>query len=135
MKIINNNIEEQKVNFTNAKLLKEKEFGVNCSMVYDFDGKIDEGGFREGGGGWRARTFNYNKTLNYACSAPTQQVAIDWILENFYIHIKLDRDEDMWKCELYTINSGNRHIPTGYKNYNTPEEAKESAINHVLTCM
>ena len=142
MNIINKNIEEQVVGFLNAKLLKEKGFGVPCSKAFDFNGQIEEGGFREGNS-WQLRTFDYNTTLNYACSAPTQQLVIDWIRINFGIHISVDiagnnsyygEQNGKYMYCISEIKKGKslENSWTYQILFNTPEEVKETAINYVL---
>lgn len=125
MKIINN-IEEKRVDFKVATLLKK------CGFIYSiqpYNAIFDLGDNQPM---YNVHSDTLLKSKGLWVGRPTQQQAIDWILANFNIHIELCRDEDNWKCELYSINSGNKHIPTGFKNYNTPEEAKDAAIEFVL---
>jgi len=131
MKTLNNNIEEQKVGFDNAKLLKEKGFDVKTHYWFHRDTKKLE---------YNNLLFSMNNlTENY--SAPTQQVAIDWIKINFGIQIFLDYTfcvglyygtkimspngnvDEIWTKSVDKVIDGS----------NTPEEAKEAAINYVLT--
>jgi len=123
MKEINNNIEERLVSFESAKLLKKAGFDIRRGLMYGTQNI--------------PQLESYNETLfdlyrDYFL-APTQQVAIDWIRINFGIHIRLDRNWDMWRCEVFRIIGGNKHVPTGWENYDTPEEAKEEALKYCLT--
>jgi len=157
MKTINNNIEEKEVGFPNAKLLKEKGFKQWCLCNY-FKERPRSYGLAE-------HKFKSNETLlnihgwdnmlhdgTYEQSdiftiAPTQQVAIDWILINFGIHIHVETDS-YGECFYPKISSASKKtwdnlelrsliIASLYNisvvKYNTPEEAKEATINYTLT--
>jgi len=140
MKIIINKIEEQRVGFPNAKLLKEKGFDCLCSFA--FNGayephhlNIIELGFKQ----------SNSELIENVFTAPTQQLAIDWIRINFGIHI--DCQVEGISLEIYRficfdtpderVRETLKHIQDDFHNgrYKTPEEAKEAAINHVLTKM
>jgi len=61
----------------------------------------------------------------------TQQVAIDWILENFEIHITITSiSQESWQFHITKIGG----VLGAYyeEDFNSPEEAKETAINYVL---
>jgi len=124
MKTINNNIQEARVGFPNAKLLKEKGFNVKCK---DFYNKVE--------------VLNGSYHLEGSIEAPTQQLAIDWIRINFDIQIFLDYtfyDGFHYGCKITIPNGDVEEIWTeGIDNdidgSDTPEEAKEAAINYVLT--
>jgi hypothetical protein len=126
MKRINNNIEEQRVSFDNAKLLKEKGFDVVTDLIYMtnhtsivlFD---------------NINSLKHSDSNNPFVSAPTQQVAIDWIIINFGIHIILDWNGDEYFCATRKVVDSKMVIDVFGLRFNTPKEAKEAAINHVLT--
>lgn len=128
MKTINNNIKEQHVGFTNGKLLKEAGFDVYCQSWCTEDGSYYYNQDKEQTLGWN------NKHLPKSeFSRPTQQLAIDWIRINFGIHINI------WYASELSIGYHLINIPDGKvidrneKLYNTPEEAKEAAIEYCLT--
>lgn len=65
--------------------------------------------------------------------APTQSLAQKWLREVHNIHIQIERDEDDWKYELYNkFKYGNKHIPNGFNNYPTYEEALEEGLKQAL---
>jgi len=151
MKTINNNIEEQRVGFDNAKLLKEKEFDVPCNKNFELalkSKKNKKDGY-SGSFGWKEGEFNVqegyntNSSLNkyydninwYGCSAPTQQVVIDWIRINFDIFIRIDKSNyHSYDFKIYKgIESLVFEKIELHRSFNSPEEAKEAAINYVLT--
>jgi hypothetical protein len=141
-------IEEVRVGFDNAKLLKEKSFEVSCNKLW----------CGEFGHKFKIKTLNtkmsnsyyiklakekLNPEINDYCIAPTQQVAIDWIRINFGIQIFLDYtfyDGFHYGCKIVLPNGDVEEIwVEGVDNdidgSSTPEEAKEAAINHVLTIL
>ena len=60
--------------------------------------------------------------------APLYQQAFRWFREKYFIHHKIGRDYDTWDYELYDFKSGNKHIPTGFKTFNTYEEAELACL-------
>jgi recombinational DNA repair protein (RecF pathway) len=137
MKTINNNITESFVNFDNAKLLKEKGFGVIVNACYNEDGSIEDLDTLwhrgcEGGMGLEEWYFNYNNFAHAILySQPTQQVAIDFIRINFQLHITITSiSQESWQYHITKI--GDCLGKTFGEDFYTPEEAKEAAINHVL---
>ncbi len=74
-----------------------------------------------------------NNEEDILCSAPEHWLVVEWFRDKLQIHIELRRDENDWKCEAYSISSGNKHIPTGFKNYPTPKEAEDGIFEHLLT--
>ena len=125
MKTINNNIKERMVSFTNAKLLNEKSFEVPCQFLYV--GKKHSIHDKEIGGLFDNKIAS-TQIPNDWFSAPTQQLAIDWILENFGIHFKIEPTLH----EKYDIFMQENLGWVYVGNFNTPVEAKEAAINYVL---
>ena len=129
MKTINNNIEEQTVGFDNAKLLKEKGFDVVTKGLF-FDGELNST--------VEAKNSDFESSRYF--SAPTQQVAIDWIWINFGIHIEIQHDGTFshFTYKLCKLNKNNIKTEPHYlhpfgEGFHTPEEAKEATINYVLT--
>jgi hypothetical protein len=124
---MNNNIQEKLVSFETAKLLKEKGFSVKCEWAYQHNKLVHDSKNRE--------LKNWNEVKHVECSAPTQQLAIDWIRINYGIHIFVDFGLG-W--EGFTIPCGYQGNATikdlhwNCSNFNTPEEAKEAAIIYVL---
>jgi hypothetical protein len=124
---MNNNIEESRVTFDVAKLLKEKEFdietiesycsSVNDSMIVKLFPRVQQ----------------YKPNVKEEWYAPTQQLAIDWIRINFGIYIILDWDGDEYFCATRKVVDSKMVIDVFGLRFNKPEEAKEAAINHVLT--
>ena len=136
MKSINNNITEQLVSFEVAKLLKEKGFDVKCGGWYMEHGALFINYHKEE---YNEVPFlhNTNKLLFKLnrVSAPTQQLAIDWIRMNFGICISVGCDTYSGKNDWnYGINIiGNPEFDYDSSNsYNSPEEAKEAALRYVL---
>ena len=146
MKTINNNIEEQRVGFDNAKLLNEKGFKVPCNthtFISNTNNIVQETSISCID--WGNRIL---KTVQ-KYSSPTQQVAIDWVRINFGINIEANRLSNIGKYAWLAIPHD--FIPKSFKTkkeyansslnyyskigvyYETPEEAKEAAINHFLT--
>lgn len=88
MKTINNNTEEDYVSFQNALLLKEKGFDVGCKYYYEekyeeltwhFEYESYKNSEIENG---------YHKLKSKMISAPTTQMAVKWIHDNFGLWIE-----------------------------------------------
>ena len=134
---MNNNIKEQLVSFEEAKLLKEKEFQVFCSHYFDSKGNLVEP-FLENGSSTDIEfrvdfsdfleNYNYSKHQN-TFSAPTQQLAIDWIRIDFGIHIYCYNNGTSWIGSCQSISGAIKKFITNNK---TPEEAKSAAIKYTL---
>ena len=136
--LINNNIKEQIIGFDNAKLLKEKGFEVPCNthtFISNTNKIVQETSVHCID--WGNRVL---KTVQ-KYSAPTQQVAIDWISKNYYLHLIIiptvtGRYAFKWvDVQLDPENVIERppyNDVDGY-DYNTVPEAKEAAIDNVLT--
>jgi len=128
MKKINNNIKEKRVSFENAKLLKRAGFDIEtiesyCSSNSD---RIPVSIF--------PRVQQYKPNVKEEWYAPTQQLAIGWILINFQIHITITSiSQESWQYHITKI--GDSLGKTYEQDFYTPEEAKEAAITFVLTNM
>jgi len=130
MKTINNDIQEKRVGVDNARLLKEKGFDIITDLIYMtnhtsivlFD---NVNGLRHSDGN------------NPFISAPTHQLAIDWIFENFGFVIwsepivKKDSIMFFYYIRKYKISRWTKLTTL----FTTPEEAKDAAINYVLTTL
>jgi hypothetical protein len=118
-KEVNNNIEEHRVGFPNAKLLKEKGFGVKCTHRYFHNSDLI--------------TTEESTSKFPIINAPTQQVAIDWIRINFELEVNIESCTMGFYVFIYNRKTYSKIILQYFHNiFETPEEAKESAINHVL---
>jgi len=142
MRPINNNIPENFVSFLNAKLLKEKEFDVKCNAFYSTLLKDNHKA---------TVTHDFEKnsnSSNYTYIAPTQQLAIDWIFENFNLLITIVPDNDSqyklllrtYTAIIWKFSNGINVQPTILRLDNkdiaffvNPEKAKEAAITYALT--
>jgi len=149
MKTINNNIEEQRVGFDNAFLLKEKGFTVPCNthtFISNTNKIVEETSIHCIDWGNRDLTKTVQKY-----STPTQQLAIDWLQINFdiYIHANCVAPYDyedkinpypklVWVSKVFSlykyrfekfINTDNG---LAFNHFHSPEEAKEAAINYAL---
>jgi len=171
-KIINNNIEEQRVGFDNAKLLKEKGFEVPTDRYYRSDNLLvlntvdsngdereyyfDSDDFLEN---WNKPKWVIGKDggMCFGCkldnvkhfeafSIPTQQLGIDWIRINFNVDIQVIVNYSSlgktYRVGVIFINELNQvdtlfirpnNDTRNFIEFETLEEAKEAAINHVLT--
>jgi len=153
MKTLNNNIEEKRVGFPNAKLLKEKGFEVHTCTYFEAFIQTSGGNLaykfeRENDNKENYNNFDYKfEESSIVFARPTQQVAIDWILINFGINIHVESDsygecfypkissasKKTWdNLELRSLIIASLHN-TNLFEFKNPEDAKEAAINHVLT--
>lgn len=130
-------MKEVLISFNTAKLAKEKGFRyksnkaysdtkkpfpylMDCENYYDFNSYTDKNrdGWAEGFG-----------TMFVVVR---QSLLQKWLRDEFKIHIEIKRDEDYWKPELCSFYGGNKHIPTGFKNFLTYEEALEEGLEKGL---
>lgn len=136
MKTINNNIQEDYVDFEIAKLLKEKGFNCKTNTSYC----------------WFDNTKTWEIMLHHEAKSikrPTIQLVVKWIYENFGIWIYVspnadfvdEREETLkiistWTahCEEATLNKeltenfGTLSLIQG----NSPQEAYQEAIKYTL---
>jgi len=145
---INNNIEEARVGFPNAKLLKEKGFDCVNPPIFYVPKTIHTGSHMYDKNGNTCLepmpTISIDKGYYYS---PTQQVALDWILENFDLLISVIPDNDSqhklllrkYTVVIWRFSNGLNVQPnilrldgTNISYFNKPEEAKEAAIGWVL---
>lgn len=74
-------IKERYVSHEVAKLLKDKGFDEECSKTYD----IKTGQMYIGGGLCNSDFTDIDEMI----TAPTQQMACDWLIENYKVHIEV----------------------------------------------
>lgn len=124
-------IQEQYVSFKTAKLLKEKGFDIPCCFNYrsaypntpkPFYHKLPKDFNSEEYKGLKSEWF----------SAPTQQMAMRWLRENYniLIYINFNGDINHYCWAMIDLTSGN---PKPYECLAmTYEEAAEEAIKYCL---
>ena len=113
-------ITERYCSYEVARLLHEKGFDIWRDTYFTHFG-----------------TFGYNLhkkdiDLTFACYAPTQQMACDWVFEKCKYCITLEYDGCIgcWECHIRHVDKPNSHfIFTGMTN---KEEAINDAILYVL---
>lgn len=136
------------VNFNQAKILKEKNFQVYCRNHYEYslttqtheeDGNSGPFGWEQGECNIQSDGFINNSHYDFSnkswflCAAPEQWQVVEWLRVNYDIWIGgCGRVEGDYKCEVYDIKNGNKLIPTGFKSFDTPQEAISDAIDQVL---
>lgn len=160
MKKLINNLIDDYCSFEVSKLLREKGFDAPCRSHYELaktSQKDKEDGY-SGSFGWKKGEMNiqsdhntntslnryYNGRTWYACSRPTQSMAIEWLLLNFkiWIQIGLNIKMERYKSDIFSVK------PIEYKytldgrtkdrpeyGWATPQEAAEEAIKFVLNKM
>lgn len=136
---------EQYVSFEVAKLLKEEGFDWKVFHFYDENGHLKH---REGDC-YSLYNWNYPTNDEYGsqyCSAPTQQMACDWLREekNIYVTAVPDIGNSLrFYPAIYVIKG---EIPEEYwfeyinsvveelhKSYDKPQQAVKAALQYVLT--
>lgn len=129
-------ITEDYVSFETAKLLKEKGFDENCSRSYVKDKLAVSQGFNNS-----YYTTMYSDASYRPVSAPTLQMAMKWLRENFnmdpvpyatsigwYFEVFDLTQRDITGCALlYQVG-----IPSKEKMLETYEEACEAGIMYCL---
>ena len=124
-------ITEDYVSFETAKLLKEKGFDVDVSQYYN----IEDGYFSE-----RDALWNWNIGL-YRYSAPTLQMAMKWLRENFNMNPVPYTTSIGWYFEVFDLTQRDVTgcallydvgIPSKEDAFDTYEEACEAAIKYCL---
>lgn len=108
---MNNNIEEKYVSFEVAKLLN------NVGCILQSEKRYNKQG-----------AFKYSKA--WSISAPTVGLAIDWIRENFNLHIYTDYNKihKWWYC----INNLNDNDRMDASQFISSEEAEHAALLYAL---
>lgn len=114
-------IKEAYCSFEVAKLLKEKGFNERSSASYDSEGQLQEG---------RA----YWNTTPILYSAPTHQMAMSWLREEYNIIIVLKPATfsgdncTAWTYELWCGDNFEGEM----RSFKTYEEAVEAALKYSL---
>lgn len=117
-------ITEDYVSFEVAKLLKEKGFDEYCGY-YSSDGKY-----------WGYCVYNH-RGKDYI-SAPTLQMAMKWLREEYKMHCDIGYDDLGWFWNILDIDNAvpveerPKIIKNGFAGYNSYEEACEMAIKYCL---
>jgi hypothetical protein len=123
-------INKEFIPYEQALALKELGFDEPCILLYrgldtqpvcqmDYEFKTE-------------KNSDYNDETNYWLTVPTYSQAFRWFREKYFIHHEIGRDFDTWDYELYDFKSGNKHIPTGFKTFNTYEEAELECLKKLI---
>lgn len=141
MKQLINNIEEPIVSFEVAKLLKEKGFKIHTNYFYTKPNTkmfgIDEHGriYNIKNTPKKLYTFgHYCSTKDdYVYSAPTIQMAIEWVFQNFNIWITvLPNYNHKFFTAYLKNNKSTQNLMEDYE-YLTSQEAYNAALEYCLT--
>lgn len=124
-------LREDYVSFETAKLLKEKGFDESTSMVYVSYGDLCKLNKYDS-----IRNSNYNDiTKNYfEYTAPTLQMAMKWLRENYKLHIDVDPSEGNWNPTVLELENWTCAVKFGDKIpiQDSYEQACEAAIKYCL---
>lgn len=141
MKQLINNIKELIVSFEVAKLLKEKGFKVNSNYFYTKPNTkmfgIDEHGRLyniKNSSKKLYSTGDYCSTKDeYVYLAPTIQMAVEWIFQNFNIWITVlpNYNHKLFTAFLKTEKS-TQNLVENFK-YSSPQEAYNAVLEYCLT--
>ena len=132
-------IKERYVSHEVAKLLKDKGFNEPCVGYYSPEGKLKLLTYAETNSEWFKNT-----------SAPTQQMACDWIEEEYGIFIQINRDNQYYEGrEVIAVTKEDierGHMTMYYarvfdkysvsnttEHYDSIESAYNEALKYVLT--
>jgi hypothetical protein len=122
MNTIDNNTQEDYVDFENAKLLKEKGFDVPVNTLYNEKGTDYFKGSLP------------NSLTNYY-SRPTIQLAVKWIYQNFKVHIEILLEEDSpWNRFYFRAMKTGNYFSLSHSDeyFDTQQEAYQTAIQYTL---
>lgn len=118
-------VTEDYVSFETAKLLKEKGFDEECLDWYSTKGDLYH----------YADSFEIDLDgITVLCSAPTLQMAMKWLREEYKIIITIDYDDgsDCEDNERYGFSVYYPSRKVDLATYVTYEEAVEAAIKYSL---
>ena len=120
-------IKERYVNLEVAKLLKDKGFDEECTKTYN----ISNGQMYIGG-----ETCNNELTeISELITAPTQQMACDWMIENYKIYIDVSFVSGKVYvgtiCDISDFDNAFDIVETKY--YSCIETVYNEALKYVLT--
>ena len=144
---INNNIQEQYLNFVNSEILSEKGFDISTNAnwwILSVDEDDDSKKFFAGNNDELEDIIfiDEEKTHNilHVLSVPTIQLAVDWIYENFKIWINVEMTGAcLFYAKFRMIDVDGQHHVGHFKEngetirYKTPESAYQAAIHQTLT--
>ena len=120
-------IKEDYCSFEISKLLKEKGFDVPCRAYWDNQPSLNIRALF-----WTVEPYHYNREVN----APTHQMAMKWLREEYDIIICIDYNEDE-ECEerwgFSTYQNNVRKVDFDLVTYVTYEDAVEAALKYCLT--
>ena len=120
-------VKERYVNIEVAKLLKDKGFDEDCIGYYvnDEPDDVKYSFLCETNSTWEAR----------CCSAPTQSMACDWLIENYKIYINMSFVSGKGYvgtiCDISDFDNAFGIVETKY--YSCIETVYNEALKYVLT--
>ena len=123
-------ITEDYVSFETAKLLKEKGFDENCAALYS----LESGEFDKRGVGY---VFN-NSQWDFYITAPTLQMVMKWLRENYGLHCDIGYDDLDWFWNIISVSDDvpvedrPKMIQLGTACHKTYEDACADAIKYCL---
>ena len=139
-------IKERYVNLEVAKLLRNKGFDIPVNYEYHYKIMIPQ---------FHRKKHNFNGIEYHNCSsewysAPTQQMACDWIEEQYGIFIQINRynqyyegrevifvtkeDKERGHMTMYYARVFDKHsVSNTTKHYDTIESAYNEALKYALT--
>jgi hypothetical protein len=130
------------VGFPTAKLLKEKGFDEKCSHYYidnfqnfKHDGKLYKTGLPNDWDNDNILQFVKRTNQPHLCNAPTiAEVAMwlyekhgIWVVSSYELNVETNKREWFW-----VIIKEGEEIAYQYKDFNSPTEAYQDAIDYVL---
>ena len=120
-------VKERYVSHKVAKLLRDKRFNEECSKTYD----IKTGQMYIGGG-----LCNSDFTaIDEMITAPTQQMACDWLIKNYKIYINVSFVSGKGYvgkiCDISDFDNAFDIVETKY--YSCIETVYNEALKYVLT--
>lgn len=126
-------ITEDYVSFEIAKLLKEKGFDEKCSHYWQDE--ISEYSITKEIHRWTDSVLaNTEISASKRFSAPTLQMAMKWLRENFDIHCQIDCPiaASNWVFGIRDLNKDEWITLRNMGDYETYEKACEAGIRYVL---
>lgn len=129
-------ITEDYVSFETAKLLKEKGFNGQCRAAYTNYGKLFTTQIQQ-----YVTNVLCSKGTLWECTAPTHQMAMRWLRENFNINPVPYALSHGWAFDIFDLSNKDitgckklfsMDLPSKSECYNSYEEAAEAAIKYYL---
>ena len=127
-------MEDTRINFETAKLVKEKGFPQETNRLeipyYSYKGE-----FKGDVSDWRIRRYLRGEDTSDIefVSAPTQSLLAKWLREEHNIIVLVDYEGiDGYYYKFYSYKEGNKNYDASDKNYNTYEEAYEIGLQEAL---